>query len=71
MCKLRAIDLHEAIGQIEKHRIRRDEIVILAPLGTMAGVVHGELEHYSCPCCDAQSCTDCGGHCGCEVEEEG
>lgn len=44
MEKLRAVDLHEAIGQIEKQRIRRDEIVILAPLGTMAGLVHSELE---------------------------
>jgi len=28
-----------------------------------------EIEHYSCPHCDCQSCTDCAGRCGCETEE--
>lgn len=23
---------------------------------------------YTCPSCDSESCTDCGGRCGCEVE---
>ena len=24
---------------------------------------------YSCQCCGAESCTDCGGRCGCEQED--
>ena len=25
---------------------------------------------YVCPTCDAESCTECGGRCGCETEDE-
>jgi excisionase family DNA binding protein len=27
-----------------------------------------EMEHYSCPACDKQTCTECAGRCGCEIE---
>jgi len=29
-----------------------------------------DSEHYSCPTCDCQSCTDCAGRCGCDCEEQ-
>ena len=25
---------------------------------------------YTCPSCDTESCTDCGGRCGCEVDDD-
>ena len=25
---------------------------------------------YTCPCCDRESCPDCAGRCGCDVEDD-
>jgi len=31
---------------------------------------YSEDEVYVCPTCDAESCSDCGGRCGCLQDEE-
>jgi len=42
MKELRAQDLLDAIIEVEKSCIRRNHMVILAPLGTMAAILHRE-----------------------------